>query len=76
VPPPSLIATRQALGIALKLTFMGNNQLTDPHTLIFIVVRRARARARREEGRAANARGSRDPAAPPPSRSVSPCAAG
>jgi len=39
-PPKRLIRTTntQALGIALKLTFQGNNQLTDPHTLIFIVV--------------------------------------
>lgn len=28
----------QALGIALKLTFQGNNQLLDPHTIVFIVV--------------------------------------
>ncbi|KAI8474297.1 MAG: magnesium transporter NIPA-domain-containing protein [Monoraphidium minutum] len=28
----------KALGIAVKLTFQGNNQLLDPHTLVFIVV--------------------------------------
>ena len=33
--PPTLL---QALGIAIKLTAQGSNQMTDPHTLVFIVV--------------------------------------
>lgn len=28
----------KALGIAIKLTLQGSNQLTDPHTIVFIVV--------------------------------------
>lgn len=29
----------KALGVAVKLTFRGSNQLTDPHTLVFVAVR-------------------------------------
>lgn len=32
----------KALGVAIKLTLQGSNQLTDPHTLVFTAVRRAR----------------------------------
>jgi hypothetical protein len=48
----AMVPTKQAFGIALKLTFAGNNQLTHPSTYLFgftvlgcILVQMVRARA-------------------------------